>query len=393
MNHGVSITTDVQQLEEHQKESAVQNYADTSKRLTTHLVEMTDSLLERNMTKLLKSRVISEDELDSISNPMLKNTYAYQSERVSSSNEVHQEDTTFERVNNLGKVLLEVNDVTKVLEFNKNRHQKYQLHPFITLEMITELSKSFVVESSDNVSCVAINEILNGQTNNFSMQIEKGIRIKPSTESDINTSILQANSHYVLERANDQKIKKYSKRYDSIELFSINNELDYQQVLCIISIIDLHASNCIENLIVVCKYKIIQVQTCAHILPYTELMYDIKHQKLCITICSIEDVNRPLCVIPRLEFLQDQYLYPSLRNLPTIKLIKMWAIDLKYIDRNSWTNYNAMYSIAANENEKETTFLMTETSLEALTQQRITRNRASRPIVDELQDNSDTEDI
>ncbi len=61
-NHGVPITTDVQMLEEHHKESAVQNYADTSKRIKTHLIEMTDNLLERHMSKLLNFRVKLEDE-------------------------------------------------------------------------------------------------------------------------------------------------------------------------------------------------------------------------------------------------------------------------------------------------------------------------------------------
>ena len=68
----------------------------------------------------------------------------------------------------------------------------------------------------------------------------------------------------------------------------------------------------------------------------------MKRGNLCITMCSIEDINRPLCVIPRLEYLKIQYL----PNLDRIKGIKMWALDLKYVDRNSWENYHSMYSVA-----------------------------------------------
>ena len=122
-------------------------------------------------------------------------------------------------------------------------------------------------------------------------------------------------------------------------------------------------------------------------------MYDIKRDNLCITICSVEDVNRPLCVIPRLEYLEDQYLSFSVRNKPAIQRIKMWVLDLKYVDRNSWANYNAMYSIAINEKERDTAFLMTETSLNSLIQQRIAKNKALRPVADELEADSDIEYI
>ncbi len=56
----------------------------------------------------------------------------------------------------------------------------------------------------------------------------------------------------------------------------------------------------------------------------------------------------------------------------------MWAINLKYVDRNSWTNYNAMYSIAQEETENSSKFLMHENTLRALMQQRIANNRKAR---------------
>ena len=64
----------------------------------------------------------------------------------------------------------------------------------------------------------------------------------------------------------------------------------------------------------------------------------------------------------------------------------MWALDLKYVDRNSWTNYNSMYSVAATEHENTTKFLMTETSMIALTRRRILMNRALGTQFDDLQD-------
>ena len=168
----------------------------------------------------------------------------------------------------------------------------------------------------------------------------------------------------------------YSKRYDSVELNSDSEDIDYQQILCIISIMDLNTKLCVDNLVVLCKYRVLAVQSNAHILPYTELAYDITHQKLCITICRIEDVNRPLCIVPRMEHLQDQYLAPSLQaNLLILQQIKMWAINLKYVDRSSWTNYNAMYSIAQEENENSSKFLMHENTLRALMRPRIAHNR------------------
>ena len=84
-SHGVLITTDVQMLEEHHKESAVQNYEDTSKRIRTHLIEMTDNLLERNMFKLLNRRVILEDARDLDTNLALNSVYNYQSSSVNPS--------------------------------------------------------------------------------------------------------------------------------------------------------------------------------------------------------------------------------------------------------------------------------------------------------------------
>ena len=63
-SHGISVLTDVQQSEEHQKENAIQNYAETAKRIKNHLIKMTDNLLERSTTKLFSTRVVLEDKFD-----------------------------------------------------------------------------------------------------------------------------------------------------------------------------------------------------------------------------------------------------------------------------------------------------------------------------------------
>ena len=389
--HGVPTTTDVQMLEEHHKESAVQNYADTSKRITTHLIEMTDNLLERNMFKLLNRRVKLEDAKEFDTNLALNSVYNYQSSSVNPSSTL-QSDTSFERVNNLGKSVLNFSQSIQCFEFH-GENKKYTLHPFITFKTITALLQSFADDFNDSEGALAINQIVSGNNLIYCIQLEKGIRIRPSSESGMKECIIQANSHYTAERGNDQKTLLYTKRYDSVELFSEPDELDYQQVLCIISIIENNTSRCVDNLVILCKYRVLVDQSHANILPYTEVAYDITRNKLPITICRIEDVNRPLCVIPRMEFLKDQYLPPTYTNITILNEIKMWAINLKYVDRNSWTNYNAEYSIARTANENNSAFLMHESSLHTIMQQRIATNKRADEISDQPNEDSDVEYI
>ena len=252
---------------------------------------------------------------------------------------------------------------------------------FFTFKFVTALLLTFANDFDDSESALAINQIVSCNTSTYCIQLKKGIRIRPSLNSGITECIIQANSHYTAERGNDQKQLLYTTRYDSVELFSEPDQIDYQQVLCIISIIDIQTSRCVDNLVVLCKYRVLVQRNHSHILPY-----DIKRQKLPITICRIEDVNRPLCVIPRMEFLQDQYLTTSYTNIPKLMALKMLALNLKYVDRNSWTNYNAIYTIARAENENNSKFLMHERNLHTIMQQGIASNKA----VDEI---SDVEDI
>ena len=65
--------------------------------------------------------------------------------------------------------------------------------------------------------------------------------------------------------------------------------------------------------------------------------------------------------------------------------MKMWTLNLRYVDRNSWTNYNAIYTIAAAENENNSKFLMRDSTLRSLIRQRIALNKK----VDEINDQSD----
>ena len=92
-----------------------------------------------------------------------------------------------------------------------------------------------------------------------------------------------------------------------------------------------------------------------------------------------------------MEYLQDQYLAPTQANLPILLQVKMWAINLKYVDRSSWTNYNTIYSIAQEENENSSKFLMHENTLRALMQLRIAHNREIVDTNDNLDDASSDE--
>jgi len=95
-----------------------------------------------------------------------------------------------------------------------------------------------------------------------------------------------------------------------------------------------------------------------------------------------------------MEFLKDQYLTPSYyTNISILKEIKMWAINLKYVDRNSWTNYNAVYSIASTVNGNNSAFLMHESTLHILMQQRIATNKTVDEINDQTNEESDVEYI
>jgi hypothetical protein len=94
-----------------------------------------------------------------------------------------------------------------------------------------------------------------------------------------------------------------------------------------------------------------------------------------------------------MEFLKDQYLTPSYTNIQKLNEIKMWAINLKYVDRSSWTNYNAVYSIARTVHENNSAFLMHESTLHILMQQRIATNKTVDEINDQTNEDSDVEYI
>ena len=69
----------------------------------------------------------------------------------------------------------------------------------------------------------------------------------------------------------------------------------------------------------------------------------------------------------------------------------MWAPDLKYVDRNSRTNFNSMYSVAVAEHENATKCLTTETSLTYLTRRRIAKIMALGTQHGEFDDDSEIE--
>ena len=221
----------------------------------SHLIEMTDNLLERSMSKLLNRRIKVEDAREFDTNYALRSAYAYQSGNDSSSTAL-SDDTTYERANNLGTSHLDFSVSSQCFELSKCV-KKYTLHPFLSFKYLTDLLISFSTEFNNSEGANALNQIMSGNNTSYRIQLEKGIRIRPSTDSGIAECIIQANSHYVSERGNDQKTILYTKRYDSVELFSDSDETDYQQVLCIISIIELRTSRCVDNLVVICKYRVL----------------------------------------------------------------------------------------------------------------------------------------
>jgi hypothetical protein len=62
---------------------------------------------------------------------------------------------------------------------------------------------------------------------------------------------------------------------------------------------------------------------------------------------------------PEIFVLLNQYLNPTYANIAILSQMKMWALNLRNVDRNSWTNYNAIYSIAGAENENAHSTLRT----------------------------------
>ncbi len=80
------------------------------------------------------------------------------------------------------------------------------------------------------------------------------------------------------------------------ELNSDFDDVDYQQIICIISIIDLNTAVCVNNLVVLCKYRVLAEQSHAHILPYTVLAYDIIHKKY-VLLYSVLQMSTDLYVL------------------------------------------------------------------------------------------------
>ena len=130
-----------------------------------------------------------------------------------------------------------------------------------------------------------------------------------------------------------------------------------------------------------------------------QLKYKVYRNNLSISICSIDSINIPLCVIPRMDFLKTQYLKLTKQNMSQIQKIKMWSFNLQYVDRNSWLDFTDIYrsNKDANNPDKEfitkkrsasdsnidsitsnnsnNFFLLNKSDLEILLLQRLTKNQ------------------
>ena len=133
-------------------------------------------------------------------------------------------------------------------------------------------------------------------------------------------------------------------RHDSVELPAESDDYDYQQVLGIISIMEItsNSENCIATLIIGAQYEKSQKTKNSKLMPYQEIKYKfIPNRNLEITIFEIDYVSRPLCVIPqrptRSKSVEEQL------DLSCIRQLRMWCFDLAYIDRTSWENYADMF--------------------------------------------------
>ena len=152
---------------------------------------------------------------------------------------------------------------------------------------------------------------------------------------------MQANSQYLNERGHQTKKAAYKARYDSIEVNNEENESEYYQVLAILSVVNLRTNEILGNILLICKYKILD---CKSVLPYTQLMYE-EGDPLKITTCDEQDISGPICVIPRREFQDQMYSNPKQKNFvkDIFRPIRMYSFDLKYIDRNAWGDFTQYY--------------------------------------------------
>ena len=326
-NFGMSFSFDTTSMEEAMKVNAIQNYGNTSRRSKTFIIEMTRNLLRRNICNHLKVRIESNDENSSEGNMFLRRLVIQKNSRHNLSS--MESDTYYERVVNLGKIIIQFNREKRIWEF-ESKKEKHSLHPFLNFSIVTDLIHKYCLDC-DAKTKKAIEGFMNDPTSTkYGIQIEKGIKVVPSSSSGIEPFLVYATSHYVAERSNDFKDLLYTKRYDSVEVASVDGSPKYELIVCIITVLKYPKSKTktehLRHLLITVPYDIISLRLQTSVVPYTELKYVVNRSHYCVmNIRDIQDIDRPLCVLPK-----------SIRESKDKSFDRFWGIDLKYVDRSVW---------------------------------------------------------
>ena len=189
--HGIPDVTDTMTMERAHCADAVELYALSSKRNSTQIIEITSMLLERRYNALLSRRIENQDVEDSQNNVDLANYLEYTIEqRRNRRVEDDHDATNFERVNNLGKVVLVYKNTQWELQ---NVDDKLPLHNFVTLSDLTVMLQAYAFEEFYDANVLAQQAILalinNPNSTEFRIQLEFGIKIIPSINSGMEITI------------------------------------------------------------------------------------------------------------------------------------------------------------------------------------------------------------
>jgi hypothetical protein len=315
--NGIPDVTDTMVFERAHCEDAVELFQQSSKRNSTQLIEITNMLLERRYARLMSSRIQKQDEKNSSDNLFLRNLLNSKKNKVQNS---FFEDTSFQRVSNLGKCILLFKNGTWI---KKNPIINCPLHPYFALSKLNSLLLKYCrlninIPAQQAIQCL----MKNSTTTDYRLQLEFGIKIVPSTESGMDTSLLYATNNFVAQRSNDVRASNKISRHDSVELGDIGNEKDYQHILGIISVIQLFENGdekSLAVLIIGAAYSMSKKTRYSKLLPYPELKYKINSstKTMDITIFQIDDVKRPICIIPQRQFWDNKN---EVMDIPNIRM-------------------------------------------------------------------------
>ena len=133
----------------------------------------------------------------------------------------------------------------------------------------------------------------------------------------------------------------HQKCYDCIELMELDPKSSLmirsiQQVLCILTVFNTSTNKIQCSLMINCALKNKQKVGLNKCYPYDllELSYLKGRPDCClnITLSDTSSINRPCCVIPKIE--TAEHNFSSDKN--KCKNLQFWLLTLQNIDRNSW---------------------------------------------------------